>query len=283
MICFPNAKINLGLHVINKRDDGFHNIETVFLPVGFSDMLECVENKSYSRQQKCVFVSHGLAVSGKVSDNLVVKAYHMLDAAFDLAPVLVHLNKMIPMGAGLGGGSSDAACMIKLLNGLFELKLSMDEMENYAAKLGSDCAFFIRNQSAYLFGKGHELEPFSVNLTGHYLVLVNTGAHSNTALAYKHAQRRDLFDPTNNLKHILKKPVSTWKNGLVNDFEASVFKSIPELHQVKEWLYAQGAEYASMSGSGACMFGLFSEKPKLKGTWKESVVFEEPIKSKNSK
>ncbi|MES2689404.1 MAG: 4-(cytidine 5'-diphospho)-2-C-methyl-D-erythritol kinase [Bacteroidota bacterium] len=282
MICFPNAKINLGLHVINKRDDGFHNIETVFLPVGFSDVLECVENKNYSRQQKCVFVSHGLAVSGKASDNLVVKAYHMLDAAFNLPPVLVHLNKIIPMGAGLGGGSSDAAYMIKLLNGLFELKLAVGEMENYAAKLGSDCAFFIANKPAYLLGKGHELESFFINLAGYYLVLVNTGAHSNTALAYKHAQRRDLFDRNNNLKHILQKPVLTWKDTLVNDFEASVFKSIPELYKVKKWLYTQGAEYASMSGSGASMFGLFSEKPKLKGTWKEFVVFEEPLKSKNS-
>lgn len=277
MISFPNAKINLGLHVINKRDDGFHNIETVFLPVGFSDMLECVENRFYSSRQKCVFVSHGLAVSGNVNDNLVVKGYHILDADFDLPPVLVHLNKIIPMGAGLGGGSSDAAYMIKCINELFGLKLAGSEMENYAAKLGSDCAFFIENKPAYLLGKGHELQPFSIDLQGHYLVLVNTGAHSNTALAYKYAQRREQFNPEYNLRHILKKPVSAWKEELVNDFETSVFKSIPELEAVKKWLYEQGAAYASMSGSGASMFGLFSKKPKLKGKWKEFVVFEETL------
>lgn len=277
MICFPNAKINLGLHVINKRDDGFHTIETVFLPIGFSDMLECTENKMYSKQQKCTFVSHGLAVSGKVSDNLVVKAYQMLDEVFDLPPVLVHLNKIIPMGAGLGGGSSDAAYMIKCLDQLFDLKLPIAEMENYAAKLGSDCAFFIENKPAYLLGKGHELQPFSIDLKGRYLVLVNTGAHSNTALAYKHAQRREEFNTAHNLKHILKKPVSDWKEELVNDFETSVFKSIPELEDIKKWLYTQGATYASMSGSGASMFGFFNEKPKLTGRWKECVVFEEKL------
>lgn len=278
MICFPNAKINLGLHVINKREDGFHTIETVFLPVGFSDMLECVENTRYSQEQKCVFVSHGLPVSGQVNDNLVVKAYRMLDARFDLPPVLVHLNKIIPMGAGLGGGSSDAAHMIKCLNELFSIGLSVTDMENYAAKLGSDCAFFIGNKPAYLLGKGHELQPFQINLDGYYLVLINTGAHSNTALAYKHAIRREIYDETDNLKTILAKPVSSWKGELKNDFESSVFKSIPELASVKSWLYQQGAVYASMSGSGASMFGLFEHKPAFTWKWRSAVVFEEWIK-----
>jgi 4-diphosphocytidyl-2-C-methyl-D-erythritol kinase len=278
MICYPNAKINLGLHIVNKRNDGFHNIETVFYPLGFADMLECVENTKYDSSNTCIFVSSGLKITGKSTDNLVVRAYERLRKTFGLPPVIVHLNKVIPMGAGLGGGSSDAAYMIRMLNELFSLGLSVEQMEKHASELGSDCAFFIRNHPAYLFGKGHELHQLSMNLSGYYLVLVNTGAHSNTALAFRHAKTREVLDPGNNLKHILQQPVEQWKNTLVNDFEPSVFQEIPELEQVKQWLYHQGAAYASMSGSGASLFALFQSKPDLKGSWKKFVIFEELLK-----
>jgi 4-diphosphocytidyl-2-C-methyl-D-erythritol kinase len=278
MICFPNAKINLGLHIINKRTDGFHNIETVFYPVGFSDMLECVENRKYSAPHKCSFISNGLHISGDAQHNLVVKAYHILDELFDLPPVLVYLNKIIPMGAGLGGGSSDAAFMLKMLNDLFGLKQTPEQLENYAAQLGSDCAFFIRNQPSYLFGKGHELVPFGINLSGLYLVMVNTGAHSNTAMAYNNALRREVYNENNNLQHILARPIEMWKQDLENDFERSVFHALPELAKVKNWLYAQGAIYAAMSGSGASLFGLFDRKPSLNGKWKDHVIFNKVIR-----
>lgn len=274
MIGYPNAKINLGLHVVNKREDGFHNIETVFYPVGLTDMLECVENKSYANHESCLFVGHGLPISGNNDTNLVVKAYRILAEECKLPSVIVHLNKLIPMGAGLGGGSSDAAFMLKMLNEEFKLGLSNEQLKVFAAQLGSDCAFFIDNTPAYVFGKGHELETINFSLKGYYLVLVNDGSHSNTAMAYRYAKRREHFDNNHTLKHILQQPIQTWKQDLKNDFEDSVFQSLPQLAQIKNWLYDQGALYASMSGSGATMFGLFKKKPPLTGKWKEQVVFE---------
>ena len=275
MISYPNAKINLGLHVINKRDDGFHNIETIFYPINFSDMLECIENKAYAKNNKCVFVQHGLHISGNIDTNLVVRAYKLLDKELDLPPVLVHLNKLLPMGAGLGGGSSDAAYMLKMLNELFDLNLDTTSLESRAALLGSDCSFFIQNKPAYLFGKGHELQPFDLSLKGKYLVLVNTGVHSNTAMAYKYAKRREVIPVHQSLKKQIQQPIGRWKNLLVNDFEPSVFESLPELKEVKNWLYKQGSVYASMSGSGASIYGLFDEVPKLTGPLNKDVVYQE--------
>lgn len=270
MICFPNAKINLGLHVLNKREDGYHHIETVFFPVGFSDMLEVI-GQTITRPQKCFFLADGIPINGSAADNLVVKAYDLLDTDFSLPPVEVFLYKKIAMGAGLGGGSSDAAFMLSLLNHTFGLRLTTAQLENYAARLGSDCAFFIRNKPAYLLGKGHELQPFEIDLKGYYLVMIYTGAHSSTALAYKDVLKRGTLQEEQSLKHVLKQPVHTWKKNVVNDFEPSVFNAIPELKQVKKWLYDEGAVYAAMSGSGSCMFGLFSEEPKLKGKWSSKV------------
>jgi 4-diphosphocytidyl-2-C-methyl-D-erythritol kinase len=164
--------------------------------------------------------------------------------------------------------------MLNSLNELFELNLTSAHLKNYAAQLWSDCAFFIENKPAYVFGKGHELEPLHFTLQGYYLVLINTGAHSNTALAYKHAQRREKMELTNNLKHLVNQPIQTWQQNLVNDFEVSVFQSIPDLAKIKTWLYDNGAFYASMSGSGASMFGLFKQKPTLKGQWSKHIVYE---------
>lgn len=260
MIAFPNIKINLGLHIINKRDDGFHNIESVFYPIPFCDTLEVITNQQPDGK-KVVLHMEGLPVQGDLQDNLIIKAYHLLDKDFGLPPVQICLLKNIPMGAGLGGGSSDAAHMITLLNNKYSLQLSMQQIKDYAAVLGSDCAFFIENKPAYLFGKGHELSPFPIDLTGYYFVLIAPNIHSNTAMAYKGVVARG--DAAINLKEILAQPVNTWKGTLVNDFEESVFRHHPQLAGLKQSLYDSGAVYASMSGSGSALFGIFEAKPQL--------------------
>ncbi len=260
MITFPNIKINLGLHIINKRDDGFHTIESVFYPIPFCDTLEVITNQQ-PNGKKVVLHSEGLPIGGELNDNLIVKAYHLLDSDYDLPPVQICLLKNIPMGAGLGGGSSDAANMIKLLNSKYSLQLSMQQMKDYAAVLGSDCTFFIDNKPSYLFGKGHELSPFTIDLTGYYIVLITPKIHSNTAMAYKGAVPRG--DAAINLKEILAQPVNTWKATLVNDFEHTVFRQYPQLYELKQSLYDLGAVYASMSGSGSALFGIFEDKPLL--------------------
>lgn len=275
MICFPNIKINLGLHVINRRTDGFHNIETVFYPVKFSDILEVIEDKE--QQEQLIFTSGGLPIEGNREDNLIVKAYNLLHREIGLPKVKVHLHKIIPMGAGLGGGSSDAAYMITLLNAKFDLKLSMEQMEAYAAELGSDCAFFIRNKPAYVLGKGHELEAIDVDLAGYYLVLLQTGLHSGTAAAYKYVSLRETVDLNNTLKEKLKLPVALWKDTIENDFEPSVFQSLPLLSQLKSELYASGAVYAGMSGSGSSLFALYTKKPQLPEKLRPYVCFENTL------
>lgn len=275
MISYPNAKINIGLHIINKREDGFHNIETVFYPIGFVDVLECKVNKYGAPSHKCALIAGGIKVSGDLADNLVVRAYESLNQQFDLPPVVIYLEKRIPTGAGLGGGSSDAAYTLRSLNDLFALKLSDKELMQHAAKLGSDCAFFIENRPAYLFGKGHELQPIDVNLAGYYFMLFKPEFHSNTALAYKHATPRGKLIEKESIKHWITKPIETWKSHLFNDFESSVFSENQEGAKIKEWLYSQGAVYAAMSGSGSSIFGLFQDKPKLKGSTQKYLVHEQ--------
>lgn len=262
MIRFPNIKINLGLKVINRRTDGFHTIESVFYPINFCDVLEIIENKT-ANSPEFQFTTTGLKVEGELEDNIIFKAYQLIKQQFAIPPIKVHLHKQIPMGAGLGGGSSDAAYMIQLLNAKFELGLSVPQMETYAAQLGSDCAFFIKNEPAYLLGKGHELEPFTLSLKGIYFVLLNTQVHSSTALAYQHVTLRNEVDPNKSLKNLLLEPIEQWKNTIPNDFEPSVFNQYPQLAQYKTQLYSAGAVYASMSGSGASIFGLFKQKPQL--------------------
>ncbi len=271
MICFPNAKINLGLHVINKRDDGFHNIETVFYPVPLCDMLEVVTLKTNDEFR---FNASGLEVAGATDDNLILKAFNLLKADFNLPATDIHLHKKIPMGAGLGGGSADAAFMLKLLNEKYELHLTNEQLKVYASQLGSDCTFFIDNTPSYLFGKGHELKPYNISLKGWHLVLLYPKVHSNTALAYKNVQRRETLHETSNLFHALQQPVEQWKNTVFNDFETSVFSVFPQLASLKQELYDAGATFALMSGSGSSLFGLFKEKPRLNDGLSKWVVFE---------
>lgn len=262
MITYPNAKVNLGLNIYNKREDGFHNMETILYPLKFSDILEIVENKRYRKgSAKFDLQVNGLKVEGSPDENLVSKAYQLMESMYRLPPVSCCLYKSVPMGAGLGGGSSDAAFILKLLNVCFELRISDDTLESYAAQLGSDCAFFIRNRPAYVFGKGHELEPIELNLQNWYLVLLNPGIHSSTALAYRNAMKKEAFDPEHTLKRLVQLPVESWKDQLINAFEASVFSSYPVLQDLKAELYKAGAVYAAMSGSGASIFGLFHTPP----------------------
>ena len=260
MVIFPNAKINLGLNVIEKRSDGFHNIETLFYPVPLTDMLEVIPG-SLGKENEPVLNLSGIEIPGGQQQNLCVKAYNLLKREFNLPGIHVFLHKIIPMGAGLGGGSSDGAFMLLLLNDLFKLSLSTEQLVHYASQLGSDCAFFIQNKPTFGKGKGNELEEISLNLSGYTLVLVHPGVHVSTAEAYAGVTPGK---PEISVKEIALKPVKSWNGLLVNDFEASVFAKHPEIKLIKDKLYKLGATYASMTGSGSAVFGIFDKPVSLK-------------------
>lgn len=254
MITFPNAKINLGLHITEKRPDGYHNLETVFYPIPLDDALEIHLLNSPSNCKYALHLS-GIEVTGKVEDNLVVKAYLLLDKDFQLPPIDIHLFKHIPSGAGLGGGSADAACMLKLLNERFSLNLTVEQLERHAATLGADCAFFIRNQPTFAEGIGNIFSPIPLSLTGYQLVVVKPDIFVSTREAFSQIKpHRSEYSLRESLSH----PIEEWKESVVNDFEASVFPQYPAIKEIKEELYRQGAAYASMSGSGSSVFGLFN-------------------------
>ncbi|MDR1645793.1 MAG: 4-(cytidine 5'-diphospho)-2-C-methyl-D-erythritol kinase [Tannerellaceae bacterium] len=249
MICFPNAKINLGLNVTGKRPDGYHDIETVFYPIPLRDALEVVEAEAFS------FSQTGIPVDAPVEDNLVVKALRLL-SGYGLPALEVHLYKGIPSGAGLGGGSADAAFMLKLLNDFGQLGLCDGELEAMAAKLGADCPFFIRNRPVFASGTGNIFEPVSLSLKGYRLCLVTPGIVIPTAGAYAEVRPQV---PAVSLKEMIRLPVGQWKGRVSNDFESSVFARYPALAAIKENFYEVGAVYASMSGSGSSVYGLFEE------------------------
>lgn len=265
MIGFPNAKINLGLHITAKRPDGYHEIETCMVPIPLFDALEMIIDK------KAGWNSTGLSIPGESKDNLILKAEKLLKKDFPGLPHLnIHLHKNIPMGAGLGGGSADGAFALKLMNNLFDLHLDDFFLEEYAAQLGSDCPFFIENTPKIARGRGETLEPIGLSLQGTYLVLVNPGIHVGTSEAYAGVTPAA---PRIKLEEVLADP-SRWKSELINDFEPSVFSSYPEIGEIKERMYASGAFYSSMSGSGSSIFGLFDKKPG-KVDWKDRYfVFE---------
>lgn len=252
MITFPNAKINLGLNIVEKRPDGYHNLETIFYPVPIEDALEVnILNESY---EKFRLHQAGLEIEGEAENNLVVKAYKLLDAEFNLPPVDIHLFKHIPSGAGLGGGSSDAAYMLKLLNEKFNLELTNETLEEYAARLGADCAFFIRNTPTYAEGIGNIFSPISLSLKGYQIVLVKPDIFVSTREAFAQIKTHRQTVP---LKEVIKYPMEEWRELMVNDFEESVFPQFPGIKEIKEKLYKQGAIYAAMTGSGSSVFGLF--------------------------
>ena len=254
MISFPNCKINLGLHVVGKRPDGYHDLETLFLPVmELCDELEIVEGPLAMHQD-------GIALDNTPEDNLCMKAWRLLHDEFGIPSVTIRLKKGIPFGAGLGGGSSDAAFTLKMLNGIFSLGLEDSQLEQCAARLGADCAFFIRNRAAYATGIGNQLEPIEWEVgSGKWKVVIEIpeGEHVSTKEAYAGLQR-DLFGcPRPDLREAVRRPIDEWRNLIVNDFEASVFPSHPAIAALKEEMYRRGALYASMTGSGAAVFGIF--------------------------
>lgn len=256
MIVFPNIKINLGLNIIEKRPDGFHALESLFLPVQWCDALEAV----LSEKQDITFSSSGIPIPGNSDGNLVVKAWQLLKKDFPISGMEVHLHKVIPMGAGLGGGSSDGAFMLKMINNLCDLQLSDDQLEAYAAKLGSDCPFFVRNTPAMVSGRGELLSPVDFSLKGYHIALVMPPVSVGTAEAYSWITPRRPEVP---ISEIIKDPVNTWRNRLVNDFEAPVCERHPVIAEVRDTLYELGAVYAAMSGSGAAVYGLFNTAPDL--------------------
>lgn len=269
MISFPNAKINLGLNIIEKRKDGFHNISSLFYPIKLTDLLEVMESGKFS------FTSSGRPIPGNDKDNLVVRAYQLLKKDFDLPPVSIHLHKIIPAGAGLGGGSSDSAFMLKMLNTLYELYLDDSILEDYALQLGSDCPFFIRNEPMIAAGRGDELEHFPVNLEGYILLLVMPDRAISTLEAY---QLVSPGLPAMSISDTLaSRPPESWQGLLKNDFEEAVFQRLPAYRQIKNKLYELGAIYASMTGSGSAFFGIFKEKIQLEDQFPPSYFIWEEI------
>lgn len=253
MITFPNAKINLGLNIVEKRPDGYHNLETIFYPINLQDALE-VTRRENNDKEYTLHIS-GAPLEGEPEDNLVVQAYKLLKKDYPgLLPVDIHMYKHIPAGAGLGGGSSDAACMIKLLNDKFSLGLSTERMEEYAVKLGADCAFFIRNKPVFATGIGNLFEPVELSLKGYHIILIKPDIFVSTRDAFAEIKP---VRPAVSLKEIVKQPIETWKSSMKNDFEDSVFKKFPEIAAIKDELYDLGAVYAAMSGSGSSVYGIF--------------------------
>jgi len=253
MVIFPNAKINLGLNIISRREDGYHEISSVFYPVPFKDVLEITPAQQTSLK------IHGLHIPGDLADNLVLKAYQAIQKDYDLPSVEINLLKAIPMGAGLGGGSADCAFMINLVNDYFDLDISLDDKLRYASELGSDCAFFIQNTPSHATGRGELLTPIDLDLSGYYLLLITPDIHVSTAAAYSGTTPQR---PLRSVPEILQMPIEEWQGSLINDFEQSVFPQFSEIAKIKKELQSQGAIYASMTGSGAAVYGIFDEEPQ---------------------
>ncbi len=251
MIKFPNCKINLGLNILEKRKDGFHNIETVFYLVPMSDILEVVPSEGVK------FQVSGIQIPGNSEDNLVMRAYRLLSKDYNLPDVHVHLHKVVPAGAGLGGGSSDASNMILLLNEYFQLGLDEETMMNYARQLGSDCSFFIKNKPVFAYNKGDVFKEIELDLSGYKIIIVKPDVHISSADAYGGVKP---IIPEKDLTDLIQLPIEQWKDTIRNDFEETVFPKYPEIKAIKEQLYNAGAVYASMSGSGAAVFGLFNNE-----------------------
>lgn len=252
MLTFPNAKINLGLNVLGKRPDGYHNIQSCFYPVKWCDALEIIESDELS------FHPSGLSIPGDSSDNLCVKAFDLLNKDFDIPPVAIYLHKVIPMGAGLGGGSADGSFMLKMLNEKFQLSLTDERLRNYASLLGSDCPFFISNQPVLVSETGTAMSSIDLSLDGLFITLVNPRIHISTKEAY---QLVNYSDPVKDIKSILKREkLNTWKTYLMNDFELAYQERYPVISEIKNELYGSGALYAAMTGSGSTVFGIFEEE-----------------------
>ena len=257
MLLFSNSKLNLGLNVIDKRADGFHNIETVFYPITWCDALEVIENKDIT--EPIEFTQSGLFINSTLENNLIYKTWQLITQTKKIPNIKVHLHKNIPMGAGLGGGSANAAFFINSVNTLFNLNFNETEKLNIASKIGSDCAFFIKNKPVFAQGKGNEFKDITLDLSKYYILIVFPDVLSSTKDAYLElTPKQAQYD----LKLMLEtKPIESWKEFVTNDFETTLFKKYPQIKQVKELLYTNNAIYASMSGSGSAVYGIFKEEP----------------------
>lgn len=255
MITFPNAKINLGLNITEKRPDGYHNLETIFYPVQLKDGLEVIQTKTNTAD----FRLHlsGNEVIGEANDNLVVKAYYLLKKEYSLPPIEIYLHKNIPSGAGLGGGSSDAAFMLKLLNENFKLNIKEEQLIHYSSHLGADCAFFIKNKPVFASGIGDIFSPIELDLSSYHLILIKPDIFVSTKEAFSKIRPHQ---PQLSLKEIIKYPVTDWKEHMINDFEKTVFEYHPAIREIKNKLYDMGAIYASMSGSGSSLYGIVEKE-----------------------
>ncbi|HTF82088.1 MAG TPA: 4-(cytidine 5'-diphospho)-2-C-methyl-D-erythritol kinase [Cytophagales bacterium] len=252
MISFPNIKINIGLNIVGKRDDGYHNIESIFYPLPLSDVLEMIPSS-----EETTFIATGIEIPGAIEHNLCLKAFGLLQSDFNLPHLHIHLHKIVPIGAGLGGGSSDAAFVLKMVNEKFALGLSIENLESYARRLGSDCAFFIEDKPKYCFQKGDEFIPIALDISPYFIVVIYPKLHISTAEAYAGVKpKASAYD----LKTAIAAPIDTWKHTIRNDFEDSIFPKYPTLGAIKDMLYEMGALYSSMTGSGSSLFGIFKKK-----------------------
>ncbi len=273
MVSFPNCKINLGLNIIRKRSDGYRDLETIFYPVQLTDALEIIRQPSTVNRQQTTsnqqpatsvnFSSTGLPINGSKSDNLCVRAYHLLLQDFpDLPNITMHLHKVIPMGAGLGGGSADGAFALKLLNDKFQLQLTQEQLIAYALQLGSDCPFFILNKPCFATSRGEIMQPITLDLSAYQLVIINPKIHIGTGWAFSKITPKS---PKKSIQTIIQQPIETWKDELVNDFQAPAINQYSEIGDIIKILYNKGAIYSAMTGSGSTVFGLFAKEatPKL--------------------
>jgi 4-diphosphocytidyl-2-C-methyl-D-erythritol kinase len=273
MVVFPKAKINLGLRITGKRNDGYHNIETVFYPVSLCDALEFVG--STEPIQKDILNVTGISVAVNPEDNIVIKAVSKLRERYSFPWLKIHLHKAIPHGAGLGGGSSDAACILKSLNRHYSLSIGEKELKSMAMDIGSDCPFFIEGDPAFASGRGEILESISPVLSGYYLLILNPGVSINTREAYQNSKPKT---PLTSLLQLAELDIKEWKGLIFNDFEEFAFKKYPVIMKIKADLYRSGALFSLMSGSGSSVYGIFSEKPgKLPGRLRSYIIWEGPM------
>jgi len=269
MVVFPKAKINIGLQITGKRTDGYHDIETLFYPIDLCDALECVV--SSDRNKKDHLTVTGIKTESNIEDNIISKAIRVLRKRYEFPPLKIHLHKAIPVGAGLGGGSSDAAALLKLINRCFRLTIENSDLKAVALELGSDCPFFIDNIPSFGSGRGEILQPVNLVLAGYYFLLLNPGISINTREAYENCTPAS---PSSTLLELADRPVADWKDLIINDFENFVFKTHPLIGEIKDNLYRSGAVFSSMSGSGSSVYGLFSKRPNLTENLKEYAIYE---------
>lgn len=259
MVTFPNCKINLGLNIINKRSDGYHDLETVFYPINIQDVLEIVTDQNTDTVQQVLYTSSGLSVDGDSEQNLCVKAFRLLKKDYPQLPnIKIHLHKNIPMGAGLGGGSADGAFALSALNQKYHLDISQEQLIKYALQLGSDCPFFIINKPCLAKGRGEILTGIDLDLSQYQFLIVNPGIHISTAWAFSQIEPSRALYP---IEETILIPIGQWKGFLQNDFEKPVVQKYPEIGTIIQQLYTHGAIYASLSGSGSTVFGIFPKGP----------------------